>query len=59
MNERRPGGRSEAIAHWLALIAEMFGLKPMEKVARLKADHGPGHGHANAIVAHVGAKTKA
>lgn len=49
----------QPIAHWLALVTEMSGLKHMEKVAIMKSDHGLGHGHANAIVAHLEAKTKA
>lgn len=41
------------IEHWLALVHGMRGLKHMEIVSRLKTEHGLGHGHANAIVAHV------
>jgi Domain of unknown function (DUF4287) len=46
------------IAHWLDLVAAMGPLKHMEKVAILKADHGLGHGHAKAIVAHIEAQEK-
>lgn len=41
------------IAHWLDLAAKMSDLRHMEAVNSLKSDHGIGHGHANAIVAHV------
>lgn len=41
------------IAEWKALIRAQPGLKHMELVAWLKATHGLGHGHANALVAHT------
>jgi citrate synthase len=40
------------ITHWLDLVTAMGDIRHMEKVAILKADHGLGHGHANAIVAY-------
>jgi len=41
------------IEHWLALVRSTELTKHMEIVDWLKAEHGLGHGHANAIVAHV------
>ena len=41
------------IDYWLTLVAELKEMKQMERVAFLKSEHGLGHGHANAIVAHV------
>ena len=41
------------IEHWLNLVGKLNGMKHMEMVAWLKSEHGLGHGHANAIVAHV------
>lgn len=40
------------VAHWLDLIGAMEGTH-MQRVACLKAEHGMGHGHANALVAHA------
>ena len=42
----------EPIAHWLTLLASQDERKHMALVAWLKAEHGMGHGHANALVAH-------
>jgi hypothetical protein len=42
----------QPIAHWLALLATLKGLKHMEMVERLKTEHQMGHGHANALVAY-------
>ena len=41
------------IAEWQALVRARLPAKHMELVAMLKADHGMGHGHANAVVAHT------
>ena len=46
------------IEHWLEITRGLRGLTHMESVARLKEDHGLGHGHANAIVAYVLAGAK-
>ncbi len=43
----------QPIAHWTSLIRERAGLKHMEIVNWLKAEHKLGHGHANALVAHT------
>lgn len=40
------------MAHWFSIVAENSALKHMEIVALLKAEHGMGHGHANAVVAY-------
>jgi hypothetical protein len=42
----------QPIEHWLQLVAQRKGMKHMEIVNWLKTEHGLGHGHANAIVAH-------
>lgn len=41
------------IAEWRAIVRAALPAKPMELVAMLKTDHGMGHGHANALVAHT------
>lgn len=43
----------QPINYWLELVANLEDMKHMERVAFLKSEHGLGHGHANAIVAHV------
>ncbi|MCR0984281.1 DUF4287 domain-containing protein [Roseomonas populi] len=41
------------ISEWQALVRSAYPAKHMELVAMLKDEHGMGHGHANAIVAHT------
>ncbi|WP_428032705.1 DUF4287 domain-containing protein [Ancylobacter sp.] len=41
------------IAEWKALVRAARPARHMELVALLKEQHGMGHGHANAIVAHT------
>lgn len=41
------------IAEWKAIIRAHASLKHMELVTLLKSEHGMGHGHANALVAHT------
>ena len=47
------------IADWKSIVRSHYPAKHMELVAKLKTDHGMGHGHANAIVAHTLAEDKA
>lgn len=46
------------IAEWRALVRQNLPAKHMDLVAMLKTDHGMGHGHANALVAHTLAAAK-
>jgi hypothetical protein len=41
------------IAEWKAVVRAHAGRKHMEIVNILKTEHGMGHGHANAVVAHT------
>lgn len=47
------------VSHWLALLDSAKDMKHMEMVSMLKAEHGIGHGHANALVAHHRAQSAA
>jgi Domain of unknown function (DUF4287) len=46
------------VGDWQALVRKHYPATHMELVAMLKAEHGIGHGHANAIVAYTLAKDK-
>lgn len=46
------------IAEWQALVRERLPAKHMALVTMLKTEHGMGHGHANALVAHTLAEHK-
>jgi hypothetical protein len=41
------------VGEWLDLVRSSPLEKHMDVVAWLKSEHGLGHGHANALVAHV------
>lgn len=41
------------IAQWQRIVQDYPSTKHMELVTMLKSQHGMGHGHANAIVAHT------
>lgn len=46
------------IAEWQQLVRDRLPAKHGELVTMLKTEHGMGHGHANAVVAHVLAAEK-
>ena len=46
----------QPISHWKSMREKMKSAKHSEMVAMLKNDHGMGHGHATAIVAHFRAE---
>ena len=43
----------QPIAHWQGLIHGRLPARHLELVTWLKTEHGLGHGHANALVAHT------
>jgi hypothetical protein len=49
----------QPIGHWLDLVRQRTGMTHMEIVNHLKAEHGMGHGHANAVVGYVLAESTA
>lgn len=46
----------QPVEHWFRVLEAAGDLKHMELVGMLKAEHGLGHGHANALVAYHLAK---
>ena len=48
----------QPVSYWLELVGELKDMKHMERVNWLKAEHGMGHGHANAIVGYCLSQNK-
>lgn len=48
----------QPIAHWMDIVRAAMPAAHMELVKLLKETHELGHGHANAVVAHVLAGSK-
>jgi hypothetical protein len=48
----------QPIEHWLTIVRNFEGMKHMEMVEQLRSEYGMGHGHANAIVAFIGAESR-
>ncbi|MFP5391580.1 MAG: DUF4287 domain-containing protein [Gammaproteobacteria bacterium] len=42
----------QPVSHWFGLLDSCGHVKHMDMVNWLKAEHGLGHGHANALVAY-------
>lgn len=43
----------QPITCWQQIVRDTYPAKRMEIVERFKHEHAPGHGHANAVVAHT------